>query len=204
VLYHNGVGHDGGRVFEDVTTATGTGHLQKGHGVSFADLDGDGDQDLFVKLGGANADDGFANVLFENPGFGNHWLTVRLVGRTSNRFGVGSRIRATIEEPAAPAALVGPDGKSVGSAPVTTRRDVFHFVGTNSSFGGNSLQAEMGLGKATRIVALDVTWPASKKTQRFTDVPLDRVIVVDEGSEQLNVPPPAEPRPLTAAGGRSR
>ena len=39
VLFRN----DGGRRFEDITAATGTGHLQKGHGVAFADWDRDGD-----------------------------------------------------------------------------------------------------------------------------------------------------------------
>ena len=42
-----------GREFVDVTTATGTGHLQKGHGVAFADLDNDGDEDIFANMGGA-------------------------------------------------------------------------------------------------------------------------------------------------------
>jgi hypothetical protein len=169
VLLHNGKAPDGGRRFEDATTSSGTGHLQKGHGVSFGDVDGDGDQDLFVEIGGVLADDAFPSALFRNPGHGNHWLTVRLRGRDSNRMGVGARIRATIEE---------------GGA----LRDVFQTVGGNSSFGGNSLQAELGLGRATRIVALEVAWPRTGKTQRFDDVKMDRVVLVDEGSAALGEP----------------
>ena len=55
--------------FDDVTTSSGTGHLQKGHGVSFADWDSDGDLDLFVELGGATPGDQAYNALFQNPGF---------------------------------------------------------------------------------------------------------------------------------------
>jgi hypothetical protein len=158
ILYRN----DGGRRFQDVTKATGTGHLQKGHGVCFADVDGDGDQDLFEELGGAVRDDAFQSVLFENPGHGNHWLTVRVVGHATNRFGVGVRLRATIEEGAG-------------------TRSIVTFVGGNSSFGGNSLQAEMGLGQAQKLTELEVDWPTTGKTDRFTDVPLDRIVVVEEG-----------------------
>ena len=41
------------RRFDDVTASTGTGHLQKGHGIAFGDVDGDGDQDIFLHTGGA-------------------------------------------------------------------------------------------------------------------------------------------------------
>ncbi len=153
--------NDGGKRFQDVTTATGTGHLQKGHGVSFGDLDGDGDQDLYVQIGGAFVDDAFADALYRNPGHGCHWLTVRLVGHRSNRFGVGARVTATIEENGA-------------------TRNVVSFVGANSSFGGNSLQSEFGLGHATRLVALEVVWPGGVSTQRFDKLDLDRCVVVDE------------------------
>ena len=89
VLMHN----VGGRRFEDVTIASGTGHLQKGHGISFADWDRDGDLDLFLESGGAVPGDKAHNVLFENPGHGNRWLTLRLVGTRSNRAAIGARVR---------------------------------------------------------------------------------------------------------------
>jgi len=163
--------NDGGKRFQDVTTATGTGNLQKGHGVSFGDYDGDGDQDLYVQIGGAFADDAFTDAFYKNPGHGNHTVTVRLVGHRSNRFGVGARVTATIEE---------------GGA----QRNVVAFVGTNSSFGGNSLQAEMGLRKATRIVALEVIWPGGVTKQSFTDVPLDAIVTIDEEAGLTVLPRP--------------
>ena len=49
----------GGKGFVDVTSAGGFGNIQKGHGVAFADLDNDGDQDVFEQLGGFPAPQGF-------------------------------------------------------------------------------------------------------------------------------------------------
>src|SRR5205085_6390713 len=53
VLMHNLAG----RRFEDVTTSSCTGHLQKGHGIAFADWDRDGDLDIFLESGGATPGD---------------------------------------------------------------------------------------------------------------------------------------------------
>src|SRR5262249_15532328 len=77
--------NDRGRRFQDVTTSGGFGHLQKGHGITFADIDNDGDQDVFLQCGGAIKDDKFWDALYENPGHGNHWLTVKLIGVKTNR-----------------------------------------------------------------------------------------------------------------------
>ena len=88
-----------GKFFQDVTTATGTGHLQKGHGVAFADLDDDGAQDVYIALGGAFPGDGARNALFLNPGNTNHWVKLKLVGVKANRPAIGARIKVTLQTP---------------------------------------------------------------------------------------------------------
>jgi hypothetical protein len=152
-----------GRGFADVSTAGGFAHLQKGHGVVFADFDHDGDQDIFEEMGGAFPGDKAHNVFYENPGFGSHWLTIRLVGVRSNRSAIGARIRAEIVE----------DG---------SRRSVYKHVNSGGSFGANPLRQTIGLGKATVVETLEVFWPTTGLTQTFTDVAVDRAIQISEGS----------------------
>ncbi len=66
-----------GRRFEDITFSTGLGHLQKGHGVAFVDIDQDGDQDIYHQLGGFYPGDKFHNALFLNPGHDNRFSLPR-------------------------------------------------------------------------------------------------------------------------------
>ena len=161
VMYRN----RGGQHFVDVTYAGGFGHLQKGHAVVFADLDNDGDQDIFEQMGGAFPGDGYSNVLYENPGFGNRFLTIKLVGVRSNRSGIGARIHIKIVENSA-------------------RRSIYKHVNSGGSFGANPLRQTVGLGKAEKIEALEIFWPTTGLTQRFDDVPLDRFIQIIEGQAQ--------------------
>jgi hypothetical protein len=158
-----------GRRFVDVTTATGTGHLQKGHGVSFADLDNDGDLDLFVQVGGQTPGDKAHNVLFRNPGHGLHSLQVTLVGTHSNRSAIGALVRAEVA--------------SRGNV----SRTIHRMVSGGSSFGGNSLVVSLGLGESTSVKSLAIVWPGGKPVQTFYDVPGDRAITVVEGSESYRV-----------------
>ena len=156
----------GGKKFSDVTTAGGFGHLQKGHGVAFADLDRDGDQDVFEDMGGAFPGDGFGHALFRNPGFGNHWIEVKLVGVRSNRPGVGARIRCDITE------------KGV-------RRSVYRHVNSGGSFGANPFRQHVGLGQAAKIDVLEVYWPTSDRTQTFRDVPVDQRVQIREDKDEI-------------------
>ena len=82
-----------GTRFADITGSSRTGHLQKGHGVACGDWDRDGDVDLFIEMGGAINGDKFHNILFQNPGQGNHYLTVKLAGRKTNRAAIGAESR---------------------------------------------------------------------------------------------------------------
>ena len=84
-----------GKLFQDVTTSGGFGHLQKGHGIAFADLDHDGDQDIYQVMGGALEGDTYRNVLFENPGHGNGWVKLKLIGEKANRAAIGARLKLT-------------------------------------------------------------------------------------------------------------
>jgi hypothetical protein len=161
--------NDRGRSFQDVTTSGGFGHLQKGHGVAFGDIDRDGDQDILFQMGGAFRDDAFWNALYRNPGHGHRWLTVMLEGKRSNRFGVGARIRVRVRE-----------GEE--------ERDIYSFVGTGGSFCGNSLQAEIGLGTAERVIQLEVRWP-SGTVDRHAEIPLDRRLSITEGAPAVTVVP---------------
>ena len=152
--------NNGGKAFDDVTFAGGFGHLQKGHGTVFADFDQDGDQDVFIQMGGANPGDAFGNVLFENPGFGNHWLTVRLEGTTSNRSAIGARIMAEFVE-----------GEK--------RRKVFRWVNSGGSFGANPLRQTLGVGKAKRVEKLEIVWPSGKQ-QVLEDVKAGQFLTIRE------------------------
>jgi hypothetical protein len=55
----------------------------------FWDFDNDGQLDVYVQLGGAYPADRNADALFENPGNGQHSITLMLEGTKSNRCGIG-------------------------------------------------------------------------------------------------------------------
>jgi len=154
--------NNGGKSFQDVTTSGGFGHLQKGHGVSFGDIDNDGDQDIHEDMGGAYPGDVAQNVLYANPGHGNHWITLELEGVQSNRAGIGSRIKVNVETT---------DGL----------RAIYKTTGTGGSFGASPLRQEIGLGQAKAIRSIEIFWPVTGKTQVITNATFDHFYQVQEG-----------------------
>lgn len=101
-------------------------------------------------------------MLFQNPGQGNNWLTVKLIGKKTNRAAIGARIKVV----------------TAGKEPLT----VYRHVSSGSSFGANPLQQTLGLGKARSLALVEVWWPTSRTTQVFWDVSFNQAIEVTEGA----------------------
>ena len=159
-----------GKKFVDVSFSGGFANIQKGHGVSFADLDNDGDEDIYEVMGGAFEGDVFPNTLFENPNYDqNNWITLKLEGVSANRAAIGARVMIVGEE----------NG---------VEKRFYQKVHPGSSFGNNSLRLECGLGKCTKIKALSILWPSlDMSVDDFTDVAINTHYAVKQGAKKMNV-----------------
>jgi hypothetical protein len=133
-----------GNRFADITESAGMAPIGKGHGVSFADYDVDGDLDLYLGDGGHYPGDLWRNHLYRNEGHDNNWLALTLEGSgPSNRSAIGAQ-------------LVLRAGDLVQLAQVSS----------GDGFGcTSSLQAEFGLGRRTQVDALEIRWPSGKTQQ---------------------------------------
>ena len=137
---------------------TAFGEQEAGRAVVAVDLNGDGFRDVVV----TNATDfGTPDAgirLFLNPALtDHHWLTVRLVGTTSNRFGIGARVTAAAAD----------------------RIFVSEVLTTTSAFAGVQPEAHFGLGSATTVDRLEIAWP-SGKTSILRGVAPDQILTVME------------------------
>jgi len=162
-LYKN----EEGKHFADITNPARVGSLQKGHAVSFADLNNDGTEDIFVNLGGAFTGDAYQNALYINPGEAkNNWINISLEGTVSNRAAIGAKVKVTFIE----------NGR---------QRSVYRDVNSGGSFGANPLQQHIGIGQAKIIDKIEITWPTSGQHQTFENVPVNGNIKIKEGSPQF-------------------
>jgi len=111
------------------------------YGCAFADYDNDGFEDLAVatcRFGGVDIND----FLYHNNGNSNGWITIKLIGISSNKAAIGTKIRlkATI------------NGSSVWQ---------LREVSAQSAYcSQNDLRVHFGLGNATIIDSLKIEWPS--------------------------------------------
>ena len=145
----------GSKKFDDVTTHVGAAFVKPmvGRGAAYGDFDNDGDLDLLV------ATNNGASRLLRNDGATNHRLRVALIGTASNRNAIGAKVR--IVRSGAPAE--------------------WSMVKTGSSYLSQSeLPLTFGLGSATKVDAIEVTWPNGRK-DRLPGVAADQSVSIVEG-----------------------
>jgi hypothetical protein len=125
-----------------------------GRGCASGDFDNDGRPDLLIACNNGPA------LLWHNETQGERqWLTLRLIGRQSNRNGIGARVRAT-----------------AGGVTQTKR------VRSGSSYLSQSdLRLHFGLGPH-RAADIEVRWP-SGAVDRIAAVPAGGIRTIEEGSQ---------------------
>ncbi|HEU0118913.1 MAG TPA: FG-GAP-like repeat-containing protein [Bryobacteraceae bacterium] len=129
----------GDGTFIDVTALTNFARPgNKGHGVSFIDLDEDGDLEIYAQLGGHYQGDHARNAFYENrSGSRGNWLEIDLTG--------ANPVGATL--------LLEAGGKK-------QHREVKGSEG----FGATSpMRVHFGLGAATEVQRLEVRWPTGER-----------------------------------------
>jgi enediyne biosynthesis protein E4 len=151
LLFHN----EGGRGFREVGLASGPALATRMvvRGCAYGDYDRDGDPDLALLWNNHGL-----RLWRNDGGNANHWLGFRLVGRRSNRSGLGARVRVTAGD--LTAAEVARSGSSYLSA--------------------SQQWPLVGLGPRARADTVVVDWP-SGHTDRFAGVPANHYYLLREG-----------------------
>ncbi|MGE5082322.1 MAG: CRTAC1 family protein, partial [Acidobacteriota bacterium] len=141
--------------FQDVSSQAGPDfQVAAAHrGVAFGDIDNDGRIDAIVTV--LNGPLLYFQNISKNS---NHWITLTLVGKKSNRMGLGAQVRIT-----------GEDGKFQYNEATTA-------VGYASS---SDHRVHFGLSGSRVIREIEVTWP-SRTRQVLRDVPADQILKIEE------------------------
>ena len=152
LMWHN-LGH--GR-FEKASDTLGPDFNRPvvGRGLATADFLNDGNVGFVVNCRGDSPE-----LMRNDGGTGNHWLEVLLIGTKSNRDGIGSALKLTAGD------LVRVDQAKGGASYMSASDPRIHF----------------GLGMHTKIDLLEIKWP-SGQTDKITNVPIDTMIAVKEGT----------------------
>ena len=146
--------NNGNFTFTNVSATAGAAFMEpRAHrGSAFGDLNNDGEIDVVVNTIG-----GLPQLLMNRTANGNHWILLELVGTKDNRDGLGTKVKISTSE-----------GMQYNEA--TTA------VGYNSS---SDKRVHFGLGKATVIDRIDLTWPTGVK-QVLTSVKADQILTITE------------------------
>jgi hypothetical protein len=134
------------------TAGPGFALVKVSRGLVSGDIDNDGDLDLLVTNNGQTVD-----LLRNETSERGHGLMIRLVGKESNRDGVGARVRVTAGQTQVREAKAG-----------------------SSYLGQNDPRLHFGLGSASAADRIDVRWPSGRR-ETLRDVAANQILTIREG-----------------------
>jgi hypothetical protein len=146
--------NDGGR-FVRVDAGDVFQRSWAGRGAAFGDLDNDGDVDIVLSNVGQNA-----VVLRNDGGNRNNWVQITARGTTSNRDGIGSRVK-----------VVSASGKS----------QYFTVSPAAGYLSASEKRLTVGLGSDASAALVEIRWP-SGVVQRLENVKAGQTLTVTEPS----------------------
>ena len=140
--------------FKDVSTESGQYFLKElvGRGACFGDYDNDGDIDGYI----VNLND-YGAFLRNNKGNQNNWILLNLVGTTSNRDGIGARVKLI----------------SGGKTQTAQKKSTTGYLSQNDP------RMHFGLTKNTNIDKIEIKWP-SGKLQILENIKVNQILTIKE------------------------
>jgi hypothetical protein len=143
-----------GSAFEDLSVQSGAvfQNAWVGRGLAIGDINNDGRIDAVI-----STNDGPLHVLMNRTETANHWITLELVGRTSNRDAIGALVEITT-------------GAGKQSSTVTT---------AGSYLSSSDKRVHFGLGGDSTVTSIEIRWP-SGIVQKLSNVRPDQILKIDE------------------------
>ncbi len=147
-----------GKGFKNVARQVGIRDHWDGRGVSLIDIDNNGALDVLV-----TAQEGSPHLFYNTINPGQHWVGFKLVGRKSNRDGVGARIEVRQKD-----------------------RSFFRWDtgGRLGAMASSDPRLHFGLPESEKV-SVEVQWPSGIK-QQFSNVDPGRYHTIDESLSALN------------------
>jgi enediyne biosynthesis protein E4 len=152
VVYKNlGDGH-----FKDVSAEMGPGISERfsSRGAAFGDYDNDGAMDVLI----LNMND-LPSLLHNVGGNKQNWIKVKLIGTRCNRTAIGARVRVV----------------------VGTHEQIGEVHSGSSVMSQGDLRLHFGIGRAEIVDLIEIKWPTTQKTERYTHLKANQILIIREG-----------------------